>query len=372
MDATSIKSEIEKIEKRIKNPVLDDNAKKALGKKLDKLKADLKELEGKAKKEEKKVEKEVKKTAEKVEKAAEKVEGASKEEVDKLKAAIEKHNKALKNPILDENAKKAIRKKLETAEADLKKLTEKKPAAKKAPAKKAPFKVGDWVEDDKSKAEVKKVHKPKKGTALYETETHLIDIVREDGKKAINMPSSKFKSTTEPVKEEKKEEKKPATRRGQGKSTTGKKAEKPAAKKTEAKAKPAAKKPAAKKDSPTVTVNGKTLSVEDCRQVLEEWEKKREKAKKSQKKSNRRSVSTRVAANAVQGVETAVRSVPAEEIAANPDAFVKKVERLKKAAKEFMDAFKAVLGDEYDRTDINEEFADLDKMIKDLIKKYED
>lgn len=374
MDAQSIKAEIEKIEKRIKNPVLDDNAKKALNNKLEKLKADLKELEGDAKKEEKKVKEEVKKTAEKVEKAAEKEEGVAKEKIDELKKAIEKHEKALKNPIIDENAKAAIKTKLDAAKEELKGLTEKKPAAKKAPAKKKPaekkvtasLKEDEYVWDENgNKWSVDSIEEEDYKLGGYKGAKQTIKISELEE----NLKSGKWSKKPVEKKEEKKEEK-PATRRGQGKSTTGKKAEKPAAKK-EAKAKPAAAKPK-KTDSPTVEIKGKTLSVEDCKEVLEEWEKRRKKAKASQKKSNRRSVSTRVAANAVQGVETAVNSVPAEEIAENPEAFIKKVERLKKAAKEFLDAFKAVLGDEYSSTDINEEFEDLDTLIKDLMKKYED
>jgi hypothetical protein len=54
-------------------------------------------------------------------------------------------------------------------------------------------KVGDVVLDTKTgeKVTIKKVTKPKKGSAL-ENEKHTIDIVKADGTKAINMPISRF------------------------------------------------------------------------------------------------------------------------------------------------------------------------------------
>ncbi len=54
------------------------------------------------------------------------------------------------------------------------------------------IKIGDTVYDKKGKAVVKKVGLPKEGTPFFGIEKHLIDIKRENGNTAINMPASKF------------------------------------------------------------------------------------------------------------------------------------------------------------------------------------
>lgn len=48
------------------------------------------------------------------------------------------------------------------------------------------------VYDYKGKSIVRRIHKPKKENSLYGKESVLIDIIRENGKKAINMPISQF------------------------------------------------------------------------------------------------------------------------------------------------------------------------------------
>jgi DNA repair exonuclease SbcCD ATPase subunit len=286
-DVTTIeelKAEIEKTEKRIASPILVDSAKNAFKKKLEGYKAELAKLEGGAKKTEKKAEKAV-------EKKVEKVEASVKRDVNEVKVDIERLEKKIKNPIIDDNAKKALREKLQKAKSELESLSGKT----KATAKK----------------EVKKV-------------AEKVEAVAKTVKKEVVKKASK-KTTTSVAKKE---------------------------------------------SSPTVMVNGKKLSVEDCKEVLQEWNKRRKKAKSSSKKSRSRSTSTKVSANVVHAIETAIESVPAIEISENPTREINKFKRLVQSGEEFLKAFKAVLGDEYNTIDIKKEFDDVDKLIKSLIKKY--
>jgi len=295
MTIEELKSQIEKTEKRIASPILDDNAKKAFKTKLEGYKKELEALEGAAKKVEKKAE-------EKVEKKVEKTETVVKKDVSEIKTEIERLDKKLKNPIIDDNAKKAIKAKLDAAKAELKSL--------------------ESGSEKTVKKDVESVAKKVKAVA----------------KKVEEAPKKKEVA------------KKPV-------------AKKPVAKKTTTSV-------AKKESSPTVMVNGKKLSVEDCKEVLQEWNKSRKKAKSSSKKSRSRSTSTKVSANVVHAIETAIESVPAIEISENPTREINKFKRLVQSGEEFLKAFKAVLGDEYNTIDIKKEFDDVDKLIKSLIKKY--
>jgi hypothetical protein len=140
-------------------------------------------------------------------------------------------------------------------------------------------------------------------------------------------------------------------------------------KKTAKKPFPKKSKKAEKKQEPEKKSASK-LTMEDCVDVLKKYKQDREKKKKSQKKSRSRSTSTRVASNVVQAIDTAIDSVPASDISANPDVEINKFKRLKKAGEEFLSAFKSVLGDDYSRVDIKKEFEEVDKLINELIKKY--
>lgn len=87
----------------------------------------------------------------------------------------------------------------ETAEVD-----NKTTAKTDLPASSEPViipKKGDTVIDKKGKSTVLKVSKPVKGSALYGKETHILDIKREDGSRAMNMPLSSFtvEVTTDPT-----------------------------------------------------------------------------------------------------------------------------------------------------------------------------
>ncbi len=287
MTIEEIKAAIQKTEKRIESPILDDSAKKALKEKLKNLKSELEKLESKADDTVKEVSKKTKTAKEKVKKVAKEVESKVKRGSEEIKSDIEKLEKKLKNPIINESAKESIREKLETVKKELSDTEDKKPKTSKKSSVKS-------VED--------KPEKKSKDSAP----------VKKQDKKAV----------------------------------------------------------AKKEDSKTVTINGKTLSTEDCTEILKEYSTARKKAKKSIKKSRSRSTATRVAANVAHAIETAIKSVPPEEISLHPLRETGKFRRLKETGEEFLKAFKSVIGDEYNTVDIKKEFDDVDKLINNLYKKH--
>jgi len=114
-----------------------------------------------------------------------------------------------------------------------------------------------------------------------------------------------------------------------------------------------------------------SASKEDCEELLRQHRERRAKAAKSEKKSKTKPVIEKVAANVATAVKQAVDNVSAADIKANPKGEISKMERIAKAAKTFLAEMRSILGDDYDKDSIDDEFKDLHALIKDLKKKYQ-
>ena len=183
----------------------------------------------------------------------------------------------------------------------------------------------------------------------------LPDPIKNKAKQDIDKLKKELKGLDDESKGEKKEEKKKKAPKTQSKK----------AKKEKAPAKPKAKR--------TITFEGEEIDEDEadyCEKLLKAWKTRREKAKKSAKKHRTRSVTSKIATDISQAVEKGVESVPAKEIADNPEKAISKFERLEKAALEFLDAFKSILGDKFKKKDAKKEFGDVEKMITDIKKKF--
>lgn len=357
MTTEELKTSIEKFETQLKNASLPASLQVKIKAKLADAKAELKKLEGNVKEDVKKVEKKTKAVAKKVEKKVEKVETVAKADVEKIKADIAKFKKELENKSLPASLAKKIKDKLAQAEKDLKAALGTKASAKKD---------DDSYIDKKGFLKVigeKKSKEHSKGGGYYISETYVpyddkystrvYFVSGDNGDEFGQYPTlEKAKTRLTAVKKDK-----PTTKKSTKKKVAPKKSTK--------------KKAAPKKEkADEVIVEGKTLTVEDCEELIKKFKSDRNKSRRSSKKSRSRSTSTRVAANIAQGIETAIDSIPAAEIAESPRAAISKMERLKKAGQEFLESFKAVLGDEYSQIDIKKAMKEVQELIDGLEKKY--
>ncbi len=240
---------------------------------------------------------------------------------EEIKSAIAKTEKRIESPILDESAKKALKEKLRNFKSELEKLEGKveedvKTVSKKTKsAEKKVKKVAEKVESkakrssEEIKAEIEKLEKKLKNPIIDKSAKETIREKLESVKKELSGIEGK-KSNAK-------------------KSSAGEKTK-------EVESPKSSKKSAAKEDEETVVINGKKLSVEDCTQILKEYSTSRKKAKQSKKKSLKRSTATRVAANVVQAIDTAIESVPSLEISENPTREINKFKKLKETGEEFL------------------------------------
>ncbi len=137
---------------------------------------------------------------------------------------------------------------------------------------------------------------------------------------------------------------------------------------------PAQKKKPKYKPKQTKTFKGKRakeLTDEECDELRRAVRERRDKAAKSEKKSKSKPIIEKVAANVATAVKQAVKNVSAEDIKANPKKEINKFERIEKAAKAFLAEMRSILGEDYDKDSIDDEFKDIKDLIKELKKKYQ-
>jgi hypothetical protein len=136
------------------------------------------------------------------------------------------------------------------------------------------------------------------------------------------------------------------------------------------------KKTKAKKDKkpakPATTYQYKGKSIKDlsemeCDELLAEIKARREKATKSSEKSKSKPVIEKVAANVAKAVKQAVENVPAKDI---DKTEIAKFKRIEKAAEAFVTEMKSILGADFDKESVKDEFAEITKLIESLRKKY--
>lgn len=111
----------------------------------------------------------------------------------------------------------------------------------------------------------------------------------------------------------------------------------------------------------------KELSELECAELLAEIKARREKATKSSEKSKSKPVIEKVAANVAKAVKQAVENVPAKDI---DKTEIAKFKRIEKAAEAFVTEMKSILGSDWDKEAVQDEFAQITKLIESLRKKY--
>lgn len=111
----------------------------------------------------------------------------------------------------------------------------------------------------------------------------------------------------------------------------------------------------------------KELSELECTELLAEIKARREKATKSSEKSKSKPVIEKVAANVAKAVKQAVENVPAKDI---DKTEIAKFKRIEKAAEAFVKEMKSILGSDWDKEAVQDEFAQITKLIESLRKKY--
>jgi len=128
-----------------------------------------------------------------------------------------------------------------------------------------------------------------------------------------------------------------------------------------------------KKEKSFIIFEGKKIYEDDvnyCENLIKAYEKRKTDRKKSAGKRKTKPVTQRVAANVASAVMKGIKTIPTKDIAKNPAAEIKKMERLEKAGKEFLSAYKDILGDTVTQKEIKEEFDGLDTIIENIKKKF--
>lgn|SRR3990167_3261964 len=138
---------------------------------------------------------------------------------------------------------------------------------------------------------------------------------------------------------------------------------------------PKEKKPVVKKTKMTIVYKGKEVTEDDpefCTKITDAWRERKEASKKSAGKRKTKPVIQRVAANIASAVVKGITSIEIDDIKKDPKAAIKKMEKLEAAGKDFLDAYKDILGDKITQKEIAEEFSGLDAAIKKISEKYLD
>jgi len=107
-----------------------------------------------------------------------------------------------------------------------------------------------------------------------------------------------------------------------------------------------------------------------CEALIEGWKQRKESAKKLSGSRKTKPVTQRVASNIASAVTKGIKTIDINEIKKNPKKAISKMERLEKAGKEFLEAYKDILGDTITQKEIKEEFDGLDTLIAKIKIKY--
>lgn len=118
----------------------------------------------------------------------------------------------------------------------------------------------------------------------------------------------------------------------------------------------------------TVRAFGQTVKykndAEFCKQLINAFKKRRKASKKEGKRRKTRPVFGVIVDGTKNVVSKALHSVSEKEIQKNPKLFLAKAQRLEKSAIRFLEDFKAILGSDFKKSEITSEFGELEKQIK--------
>ena len=133
------------------------------------------------------------------------------------------------------------------------------------------------------------------------------------------------------------------------------------------------KKTAKPKEKKFVMVDDKKVFEDDpkfCEIIIDKWKARKEAIKKAAGTRKTKSVIQRAAADVADAVSKGIRNFKVDEIKKDPKKAIAKMEKLEKAGKEFIDAYKDIIGEKITQKEIKEEFEGLDKAIKQISDKY--
>lgn len=126
-----------------------------------------------------------------------------------------------------------------------------------------------------------------------------------------------------------------------------------------------------------VMVDGKEMkmdSAEFCSILLDKWKSRRNKSKTSGGKKKTTSVMSRVTTNIEKGIKQAITggvSKQKKAITKNPTQFFNKIDTLENSTKKFLSSLKAVMGAEYEQSDIAKTMKEIESFVAELKSKFE-
>lgn len=176
-----------------------------------------------------------------------------------------------------------------------------------------------------------------KQKAIYQKEAQLKALQAEDGTLPSREPIGRMELSAEPKKVQKVEKKK------------------------------------SKPENKSIVVEGRTITegeADFCDKVVAAWYIRRAKAKTAARATKTTPVFNRIAGEVADSVMKAVKSVSAAEIKKDPKDFKIEAEALSEKAKEFLGAFKSLLGSDFHQSEVESEFKELEKVIEALVEKH--
>lgn len=315
---------------------------------------------------------------------------------------IAKYKRQLENKYLDDETKDELRKKIKALQGKAEQESAKATPSKDTKEKEATSSNSERIAELK---ELLKAPLPEPALKAFRKELEELEEKQKPARKVGTKPKPKPKpkSAIKPKVEEKPKPKKPKVTRKvvkdkpvKPKVSKPKVAPKPIAKeKPKVAPKPIAKKkikvapkPIAKekpkvnpkpivKKKPKVAPKKvyepkvKTLAGEpDCDTLLKQFRARRRKSKEAQKKRKTTPIFRKISVDVVDAVEKAIKNVPAQQIKESPKETIRKFGVLKKLAQDFLNAFKDVLGKEFNKSEAKKELDELTILIDKLNKKY--
>lgn len=118
--------------------------------------------------------------------------------------------------------------------------------------------------------------------------------------------------------------------------------------------------------------NTKELNEENCKELLKEVEERAIKQSKAEKKSKSKPVIEKVMNHLVTAAKQAIDQLGAADIKGNPKAAFSKMKQVIEAVKTFAGSIKTILGDEWDKEEVEDGLKELRDLVKELEKKYKE
>ncbi len=116
--------------------------------------------------------------------------------------------------------------------------------------------------------------------------------------------------------------------------------------------------------------NIKDLTAEECLEMQKEVAARRQKQKTAEKKSKSRPVIEKVASNFATAAKQIIENIPAADIKEDPKGMITKMQKVETVFKNAISEVRSILGEDFDKETVNDEFKDVHALIVELKKKY--